>query len=154
MRSRLRYQHETIGELIGTLSEQQLRQRIDPAKWSAFENIAHLACYHPVFLHRIQRIEEENNPFFSRYVAEADPEFPGYVQQSLPRLLGDIRSSRRTLIDLLEGINEAGLERTGEHPRYGRLSLTQWLEFFLLHESHHLYAIFMLVQDLRRNLPE
>jgi hypothetical protein len=154
MRSRLRYQHETIGELIGTLTELQLRQRIDPTKWSAFENIAHLACYHPVFLNRIQRISEENNPHISRYVAETDPEFPAYVQQSLPRLLGEIRSNRRMLIDLLEGLNETGLERMGEHARYGRLTLTQWLEFFLLHEAHHLYAIFMLVQDLRRNLPE
>ena len=152
--SRLRHQHETIQELTGTLFEQQLRQRIDPAKWSAFDNIAHLAGYHPVFLLRVQRILDEHNPGFQRYVAESDPEFPGYLQQSLPRLLGSIRSDRQTLITLLEGINEADWQRTGQHPRYGRMALTQWLEFFLLHEAHHLYTIFMLVQDLRRNLPE
>ena len=60
IQSRLRHQHETIGELIGKLSELQLRRRIDLAKWSAFENIAHLACYQPVFLQRIRRMQEEN----------------------------------------------------------------------------------------------
>ena len=154
IQARLRYQHETIQELIGNLSEQQLRQRIDPAKWSAFENIAHLTCYQPVFLHRIQRIQEESNPFFPRYTADSDPEFPGYVEQSLGRLLSVIKTDRQTLIDGLGGMDEAALERTGQHARYGRFALSKWVEFFLLHESHHLYTIFMVVQELRRNLPE
>jgi len=154
IRSRLRHQHETIRELIGDLPEQQLRRRIDAAKWSAFENISHLACYQPVFLHRIQRIQEENNPFFPRYVAEADPTFPGYVQQSLEGLLGSIGTDRQTLIARLEGMDETGLRRTGLHARYGQFPLSQWAEFFLLHESHHLYTIFMMVQELRRGLPE
>jgi hypothetical protein len=152
--ARLRYQHETIRELIGALSEQQLRQRVDPAKWSVFENIAHLACYQPVFLHRIHRMQDENNPFFPRYTAESDPEFPGYLGQSLGRLLATIQTDRQTLITLLEGMDEPALRRTGRHARYGQFALSKWAEFFLLHEAHHLYTIFMLVQELRRNLPE
>lgn len=152
--ARLRYQHETIGELIGPIPEQQLRLRVNPAKWSAFENIAHLACYQPVFLHRLHRMQEENNPFFPRYTADSDPEFPGYMERSLPRLLGEIQADRRTLTGLLEGMDEATLARSGEHARYGRFALAKWVEFFLLHESHHLYTIFMLVQELRGNLPE
>lgn len=152
--ARLRYQHETIRELIGDLSEQQLRLRIDPAKWSAFENIAHLACYQPVFLDRIQRLQKESNPFFPRYMADSDPEFPGYVEKSLGRLLAILQTDRQTLIDGLEGMDEATLQRTGRHARYGLFPLAKWVEFFLLHESHHLYTIFMMVQELRRNLPE
>lgn len=154
IQARLRYQHETIGELIGNLAEHQLRQRIDPAKWSAFENIAHLACYQPLFLHRIQRMQEESNPFFPRYTADSDPEFPGYVEQSLGRLLAVIKTDRQTLIDGFGEMDEATLQRTGQHARYGQFPLSKWVEFFLLHESHHLYAIFMMVQELRRNLPE
>jgi hypothetical protein len=152
--ARLHHQHETIAELTGAMPEQQLRKRIDPAKWSALENIAHLACYQPIFLHRLQRMQDENNPFFPRYTAESDPAFPGYVEQSLGRLLSTIGADRRTLIGLLEGLDDATLQRTGQHARYGQFALSQWVEFFLLHEAHHLYTIFMLVQDLRRNSPE
>jgi len=151
--ARLRHQHKTIQELIGDLPEQQLRLRIDPAKWSAFENIAHLASYQPVFLHRLHRIQEENNPFFPRYMADSDPEYSTAVQRSLGRLLSTIRSDRQTMITLLEGMDDTGLQRTGQHARYGLFPQAQWVEFFLLHEAHHLYTIFMLVQEMRKNLP-
>jgi hypothetical protein len=150
IRSRLQYQHETVYELIGGLSEQQLRRRIDPAKWSVFENIAHLTCYQPVFLRRIHRMQQENNPFFPRYVAESDPAFSGYVQQSLAELLGQLRTDRETLLTLLQGMDEVALQRTGLHARYGQFPLSQWTEFFLLHESHHLYTIFMMVQEINK----
>ena len=154
IRTRLHHQHETIRELIGQLPEHQLRQRANPAKWSAFENIAHLACYHPVFIYRLQWIQQESSPSFDRYVAEADPAFPGYLQQQLTRLLDEMDTQRKTIIATLEGMNETTLRRTGLHARYGLLTIPQWTEFFLLHEAHHLYTIFILVQELRRNLPE
>jgi hypothetical protein len=154
IQTRLRHQHQTIRELIDPLTELQLKQRINPGKWSAFENIAHLACYQPVFLHRLERIQSENNAIFGRYVAEEDPDFPGYGQQQLSRLLGDIDANRKMIITLFDGLNEPTLQRTGTHARYGLLAIPKWTEFFLLHEAHHLYTIFMLVQDLRRNLPE
>jgi hypothetical protein len=149
---RLRHQHETIHELIGSLSEQQLRQRVNPEKWSAYENIAHLAVYHQVFLRRVQRIQEEEVPFFPRYVAEDDPDFPVWLQSSLSRLLGMVQESRQSLISLLESMDETSLQRIGRHARYGRLTVVQWVEFFLLHEAHHLYTIFMIVQELHKGL--
>lgn len=99
-------------------------------------------------------MQEENNPFFPRYVAESDPAFPGYAQQSLAELLGQMLADRKRLFDLLDGMDEAALQRTGLHARYGQFPLSQWTEFFLLHESHHLYTIFMMVQELRKDLPE
>lgn len=144
--TRLQYQHLTIRELIGRLSEHQLKQRVNPGKWSAFENIAHLACYHPVFQRRLERIRQENSPSFERYVAETDPAFPGYLQQPLTSLLETMAARRAALLTELEGMNENTLQRTALHPRYGILSVSQWTEFFLLHEAHHLYTIFMLVQ--------
>lgn len=43
--SRLQHQHETIQELLNGFSEDQLRQRIHSDKWSAFEQVAHVATY-------------------------------------------------------------------------------------------------------------
>ncbi|GGB11254.1 DinB family protein [Puia dinghuensis] len=154
IRARLRYQHQTIRELIGHLTEQQLKRRINPDKWSAFENIAHLACYHPLFLHRIERIQREDTPSFESYVADTDPAFPGYVQQPLSGLLAGIDGHRQTILTLLEGMDEATLQRKGRHARYGLLTIPGWTEFFLLHEAHHLYTIFMLVQELQKDLAE
>lgn len=150
--SRLQHQHETIRELVGDLSEEQLRQNINPGKWSALDNIAHLACYQPIFQIRLERIQTEDSPSFDRYVPDNDPGLAGYQQQSLPNLLSAINELRGTLSHKLEGMNEDALRRTGTHPRDGLLDTIQWTEFFLLHEAHHLYTIFMLVQGLRKRL--
>jgi hypothetical protein len=150
--TRLRHQHETIRELAGDLPEQQLRLAINPGKWSAFDNIAHLACYQGVFLVRLDRIQTEESPIFEAYVADSDPNFSGYQQGALGDLYDSIDSLRAVLLDKLEGMNEVALLRTAAHQRYGLLDIKQWTEFFLLHEAHHLYAIFMLVQGLRKSL--
>ena len=150
--TRLKHQHETIHELVGDLPEQALRRVINPGKWSAFDNIAHLACYQRVFLIRLERIQMEASPAFPAYVADNDPDFPGYQQRSLPHLFTSIESRRSALLNKLEGMNEVALLRTAAHPRYGLLDTVQWTEFFLLHEAHHLYTIFMLVQGLRKLL--
>jgi hypothetical protein len=94
----------------------------------------------------------EESPIFEAYVADTDPNFYGYQHAALQDLYNSIDSRRAVLLDKLEGMNEVALLRTAAHQRYGLLDITQWTEFFLLHEAHHLYTIFMLVQGLRKSL--
>jgi hypothetical protein len=148
-KTRIRYQLETAGELRSGLSESQLRQRSIPDKWSAFEQLAHLASYQEHFLFRIQSILQDQEPRFGRYVAEEDPEFEHYLQKSLALLSDDSLQVRGRIRDLLLGLPAASLKRKGLHPVFGALDLTQWTEFFLLHEAHHLYALFRLCQSIR-----
>ncbi|MHA4809250.1 DinB family protein [Flavitalea flava] len=150
--TRLQYQQQTIFSLIGDLNETQLKKRVNPEKWSTFENIAHLAAYQPVFIRRMERISCEQSPLFERYVAEKDPLFPAYLEKSLEELIADIQDKRTLILDRLTGLNDAELERMGRHPKYGLFSTSLWAEFFLLHESHHLYTIFILVQEIRAGL--
>jgi DinB superfamily len=150
--ARLHHQHETIRELIGDLPEQQLRRTVNAGKWSAFDNIAHLACYQGVFLVRLERIQMETSPAFDAYVADSDPNFSGYQHGSLQYVLHSIDSRRSVLLNKLESMDEVGLHRTASHPRYGLLDTAHWTEFFLLHEAHHLYTLFSLIQSLRKHL--
>jgi hypothetical protein len=150
--SRLEFQHQTIRELIRNTTEPELRRRVQPDKWSAFENIAHLAAYQPMFLRRLQRMQKESDPEFSRYVAEQDPDFPPTLAKPLNQLLTDIDEQRTTILTTLAAMDDITLARNGIHPKYGRFPIKEWTEFFLLHEAHHMYAIFMLVQDLHKPL--
>ena len=145
--TRLEYQHETLSELIRGIPEECLRVRVNPEKWSPFGNIAHLAAYQPVFADRIERILLEINPSFPRYVAEQDPLFPAYLEQNLVDLTHTIATDRVSITMKLKGLNETAWQRAGLHPRFGRLTLVQWTEFFLLHEAHHLFTLFTLIRD-------
>jgi hypothetical protein len=145
--ARLQHQHESIREITGGLPDNVLRREVNPGKWSAHANIAHLAAYQPVFLTRLERISREPSPAFDRYVAENDPLFPGYLDRSPASLLDQIDADRARIIVLLGAGGESLLAKTASHPRFGPLTTKDWTEFFLLHEAHHLYTIYALVHS-------
>ncbi|MDO6433426.1 DinB family protein [Flavitalea sp. BT771] len=148
--TRLRHQHESLREITGDLAEIALKQRVNPDKWSAFEHIAHLAAYQPAFISRLEKIATAPTPSFERYVAEKDPQFYACLDKPLAALWELISAQAAQINTILAQTNEAGLLRTGLHPKYGLLTVTQWTEFYLLHEAHHLFTLFMLTQDLRK----
>lgn len=147
--TRLQYQHKTINELIDNLSEEQLKTRVNPDKWSAFENIVHLAAYQPIFIKRIHLMLDENEPLFERYVADNDPVFLQYKKKSLTELLETISIDRIIILNLVKKLNEEQLNRTGRHKAYGLIKLARWFDVFLLHEAHHLWTIFQITYATR-----
>ena len=120
-----------------------------PGKWSAHEQLAHLARYHQIFLQRIDRILAEQSPEFSRYRSEDDPEWPAWSGLPTQQVLARLSSMRTKLMARLQSLSEEDFERTGVHPKFGTMSLSLWLEFFLVHEAHHLYVVFGLVRKIR-----
>ena len=115
-------------------------------KWSAHDQLAHLARYHQIFLQRIDRILTEDAPEFPRYRAEDDPEWPEWTGLPTPQLLARISSMRAKLMARLRSLSEEDFERTGVHSKFGEMSLSLWLEFFLVHEAHHLYVVLQMVR--------
>jgi len=150
MSGRLQHQHETIRELFRGLSEEQLKQRVLPDKWSAFEQLSHLVAYQPVFLGRMRHIEQEQGLTFERYVADNDPAFLDCCKKTLKELLDDLETQRFLIVNHLTALPEQTLRLSAQHKKYGLLTITDWTEFFLLHEAHHLFSIFMLTRELRQ----
>ena len=136
--------------MIDGLSEEQIRRQVVPGKWSIFENIVHLQTYQHTFIIRVREILEKDSPVFSRYSAEADPEFLEYCEKSTREVMHDFITIRKQLTSEITHFNESDFKRTGVHPAYGVMNLSQWLNFFLLHEAHHLFTIFKLSGELRR----
>jgi len=124
-----------------------LAASVVPGKWSAHEQLAHLARYHQIFLQRIDRMLTEQSPEFSRYRAEDDPEWPAWRDLPAQQLLVRISSMRAKLMARLRSLTEKDFERAGAHPKFGAMSLSLWLEFFLVHEAHHLYMVLQIVKS-------
>ncbi len=147
IQTRLQFQHQTIEELMKGYSEESLKWRTLPGKWLAFENIVHLVSYQLIFQYRIEKILTKKDPVFNRYVAENDPVFDEYLQQSLSQLLQTLYAVRKQIYEQLNELTIDQLSYIGHHPKYGALTLVQWIEFFLLHEAHHLFTLFKLIND-------
>jgi len=133
--------------------EKQLKERVNPDKWSVFENIVHLAAYQPAFIQRIGAMLNNQNPQFAAYKAENDPLFYVYLEKSTQELAEDIKKNRLVITGMLEAAGDEQLRYWGEHAKYGRLSMADWVEFFLLHEAHHLFTGFMLTRQLGKDRP-
>lgn len=148
--TRLQYQHKSLLDLIDDLSDEQIRMQVNTGKWSIFENIVHLQTYQHIFINRVRRMLDETNPVFERYTAEADPLFHDNCAKSTREIMQNMLSTRKEMAAGLLSFNENDLQKTGEHPLYGKMNLVQWLNFFLLHESHHLFTIFKMAATLKK----
>jgi hypothetical protein len=149
--SRLTYQHFTISELISGVSEERIHLHTVPGKWSIHDNIAHLARYNLIFQDRIKIILQEDNPVFLRYDSEADEAFHSWQVKNTNSLIDSIAVERKRISIMASSMSPEQLDRKSVHPRFGILSVVGWLEFFLLHEAHHIYTIFQLKNDIALN---
>ena len=147
---RLENQHTTLPYLIDGIMEQLIYKEIVPGKWSIFLNMAHLGRYQEIFADRIQQILEKDQPIFDRYRAEMDPLFDSWKTGTIEKTLDKLVHSRAKMIKQIEELKEAQWSRIGIHPKLGKMDLKTWIEFFLLHEAHHLYTIFWMRQELIR----
>jgi uncharacterized damage-inducible protein DinB len=129
---------------------EELTAKTMPGKWSVHEQLAHLARYHQIFLQRIERILTEQTPEFPRYRAEEDPEWITWTSMPAQQVLVRLFSMRIKLMAQLRSLGEEDFERTGIHPKFGKMNLSLWLEFFLVHEAHHLYVVLQLVRGISR----
>ena len=146
---RLQNQYQQIIRLIDGLNDAFVTHRHRPDKWSIKENLAHLGRYHEVFEHRIKSILTMNQPEFGRYKAEDDPDFPAWKALENSVITRKTIYLRNRITKQLENLHDHSLNRQGKHPRLGYLSVEGWTEFFLLHESHHIYAVFGLVNEFK-----
>lgn len=148
--TRLQYQHKVLVDIIDGLSDEQIRRQIVAGKWSIFENIVHLQTYQHTFIARVKQILDNSNPSFPRYTAEADPEFLDNCGKSTREIMQDMITIRKQMAGEMTAFPSTDLVKTGIHPAFGQMTLMQWLNFFLLHEAHHLFTIFKLGAELKK----
>ena len=144
--ARIKNQLDCLPEVLGSASRDSLHSRPVPGKWSAHENLAHLLRVQEVMFSRMERILVEDSPRLDRYDAQSDPDWPRYAALPTDQVLEQLVTTRKRLVATLEKLSPEALARIGVHSRMGAMPLVTWLEFFLVHEAHHLYATFLRIR--------
>ena len=152
--ARLETQLEALGLVLARATPTALDARPRREEWSARENLAHLARHHAVFLDRLQRLLTEDRPALGRYRAEDDSEWPAWATLPREEIFERLRALRAELIAVVRSLSRAQSARTGLHPTFGEMDVAGWLDFFLLHEAHHLYTALVRVGEASRRPPE
>ena len=146
LRDRLRTQLEVLVTVLGAASPATVAKRPATGKWSAHEHLTHLARHHELMLERLRIILNEDRPNLARYRAESDPEWERWRSLPLHEVLSLLKSQRAEIVRLVDSLDEDDLARVGIHPALGPLNVPDWLDFFLLHEAHHLYEAMLRVR--------
>ncbi|MGB5849857.1 MAG: DinB family protein [Ignavibacteriaceae bacterium] len=144
IKDRLNSQHLAIKELLKNLDEEFINRRPETGKWSIKENLVHIVSYHQVFLTRLNKIVKSDNPYFDRYTADGDTNFDKMKKLDTVELLNHLEEERKKIIDIIFNLNKNELQKSGTHQKFGKMNVVEWIEFFLLHEAHHIYTIFKI----------
>ncbi len=140
-RRRLEMQLQALPAILGDATPDETARRPPSGKWSARENLAHLVRHHEVFLQRLDRMLEEDAPRIERYRAEDDPEWPRWSEKPTASILRRLRALRARIVKRVRSPSAAQARRVGVHSHLGPMPVPRWVEFFLVHEGHHLYVI-------------
>ncbi len=76
-----------------------------------------------------------------------DPGWQDWASRPLEEIRNQVTALRLKLIDRIAGLQASDYARAGIHSAFGEMSLSMWVEFFLVHEAHHLYAILQRIRE-------
>jgi hypothetical protein len=144
---RLKTQLHSLDAILADAGDDAIGRRPPEGRWSAHEHLAHLGRYHEVFLDRLERILTEDRPHLGRYRSEEDSGAGRWFALPAAEVLDRMRDLRGLLVDRVAKLAPEQWERIGVHPSFGEMPLALWIEFFLVHEGHHLYAILQRVRQ-------
>lgn len=132
-----------IAALLGDLPSAWVAGTEGPGTWSPFDIVGHLIHGERTdWMPRVERLlaHGESRPFapFDRFA-----QFEASTGKSLSELLDTFRELRAGSISRLDALKltPADLERTGRHPDFGQVTLSQLLATWVAHDLDHLMQI-------------
>ena len=131
-----------LSAFVETIPGDMLARRRNDACWTLAEHVSHLAQVQPMLLERLQRFRDEGRPVFIPYFpgeGEEEPDTPEVVPMA--DALDQFALYRGRQVALLNGLEPAAWEKTGEHPEYERYSCYILVRHILMHDHWHMYRM-------------
>ncbi len=137
---------------IESLPPDELLLRMPRSEWSIKDALAHLAGNEALMTKALQNIatgsQESEREFDNE--AENRAQVARGRQKSLDQVLHDLEESRRRLLELLDGLTREQLERRGNHPYQGQMTVREFLAVIYTHEETHTREIVEWARQLKK----
>lgn len=109
---------------------------IPEGEWSPSDVVRHLiAVEEEVWHRRLRQLATEDNP---RWPWTEPDRWLGKPDASLDELLAIYAERRGATVGILDGLDDAGWARTGEHATYGTLDVAALIVRAIDHDEQHL----------------
>ncbi|MGI8772438.1 MAG: DinB family protein [Acidobacteriaceae bacterium] len=135
---RLRGTPARVAELVAGVSEEMLSAQVD-GKWSAKENIGHLADLSDLDEQRLREFLAHASILSAADSENRATEAAGHNRAPIDLLLEQLRTRRFQWVRQLEALTEEEVALEAVHPRLQtKMRLVDWAYFVAEHDDHHL----------------
>jgi uncharacterized damage-inducible protein DinB len=143
---RLRGTPARIEDRIRTLSAETLTKR-DGDAWSIQENIGHLIEVEALWHGRLDDFAAGLEALRPADMENRRTHAADYNARSIDHVLTGFRETRARLVERLEGLDDAAIERQALHPRLNQpMRVLDMMVFTAEHDDHHLARIGELIR--------
>ena len=109
----------------------------DPARFTLREMLAHIADWEPIFLDRLKRTVELDEPVLQGYDEGQIALERDYAHSEPLMNLQRFREGRETLVDYLQSLPDSAWDRVGRHTELGPITLEGLLSLIVGHDGYH-----------------
>jgi hypothetical protein len=127
---------------LNGLTDEEADRRPDPERFTIREVMAHLAEWEEVFLLRMQRIANEDNPTLEGYDEWAWVTEHNYAATDPQEQAALFRERRARIVAFLHGRTPEAWEKSGLRPEIGVITLEALALLIPLHDLYHLKQIY------------
>jgi uncharacterized damage-inducible protein DinB len=115
-------------------------------KWSAQEHAGHLLDLEPLWIARVDNFVGECDYLTAADLTNRRTHEANHNARPLSEILGEFRTARTGLVDLLRHLDPSKFSHTMLHPRLKQpMRLVDHLSFVAEHDDHHLARIWEMI---------
>jgi uncharacterized damage-inducible protein DinB len=130
-----------LHELIAGADDDELTRAGPEGSWGVVEVLCHLRDWERIYVRRIQRMIEEDDPTFETIDDSLWPIDRDYHAQNPREVLENFAEHRSKLVNLLEDLSVSDWALEGHAPRQGRVTIGWYAEHIRDHDIEHLKQI-------------
>jgi len=134
---------------IEGMTDEEMRSRPLPGKWSACEVVQHLGDSEMTSAIRLRKLLTEDDPVIQGYDQDLYAARLRYNERPLCPALEAFRAARETTAQLLDSMTEEDWSRAGTHTESGRYTAEDWLNIYAAHAHNHAAQIRRLKEELK-----
>lgn len=139
--ARLEAAPRELAEATRGASDELLRRRPEPGKWSMLENVCHLRDIERLYAERFSKMAFSERPRLWMMDNARVAEKLRYQDADAAAAAKDFRRRREDTLVLLRALPHAAWQRTGVHPKRGELTIEQLAEVAAEHTERHIARI-------------
>ncbi|HEX5500642.1 MAG TPA: DinB family protein [Thermomicrobiales bacterium] len=130
-----------LAAVIEGLRSEEIDGRPNDGDWTVREIVHHLADAEIISAARLRAMVQEDNPALVAFDEAGYASRFGYGQRPLAGALALLTAARQSNVEIMERMSADEWERAGNHPEYGRYTISRLLETHAPHAVAHIAQI-------------